>query len=649
MALKRGTQALAASRRKTSSVKTKSNKASPVKAAAKAANQGVLSTGERNQLIETALDLLEKLYVHLPLKRSMYAVNPLQRLKLLRRRTGFQPQIEEREFLNELLSIFAELRDLHTNFVLPEPFRSSTAFLPFRLERCADESGGDIYVVSEVMADQISDSHFRRGCVVTHWNGTPIHRVVATNADREAGSNPAARMAQGLAALTIRWLGQSLLPDEDWVDVSYQPLDSQETHVKRFEWNVFQRQAAGAEASAIARAIGDRASAVGMDARGESERLVRGHLFGESRKQLPRVKHFGDQEQSIAPWAKEVFPVCGNVKTKAGVFAYVKVATFNVEEDEKYLQEFIRILSQLSQDGLILDVRGNGGGLIYFGERMLQLLTPGPIDPARFSFLNSVRTQKLTENHAFIKQWNDSIAQWVETGSEYSQGYPLLPLPRYNDIGQKYQGPVVLVTNALCYSTTDIFAAGFQDHKIGVVLGVDENTGAGGANVWDYSLIAQLLGDPNFPLALPRSASFRFAVRRVTRVAQNTGVLLEDLGVKPDEMHRLTRRDILERSVDLIEHAAKILKSRRVQRLSVESLSKTELQISHQNLSRIDIYLGGRPLQSLDVEAADKLKKRRLEIPRPRPGAMQRDIRLEGFRPNGQGLDELVAATRLKF
>jgi len=594
--------------------------------------------------------LLEKLYVHLPLKRSMYAVNPLQRLKLLRRKVGLSMPLDERDYFNELLSIFSELRDLHTNFVLPEPFRSSTAFLPFRLERCVDEAGQEIYVVSQIISEQVADPEFKRGCVVTHWNGTPIRRVVAANANREAGSNPAARLAQGLAALTIRWLGQSLLPDEEWVVVRFVSDNNPEPREMRFEWQVFQRQANGAAASAIARAQGDKVSAVGMDARGESERLVRHHLFGEARRQLPRVKHFGDQEESIAPWAKEVFPVCGNVKTPSGVFAYVRISTFNVDDDEKYLREFIRIVGQLSQDGLILDVRGNGGGLIYFGERMLQLLTPGPIDPARFSFLNSIRTHDLTAKHPFIGQWNNSIAQWVETGSEYSQGFPLLPVERYNDIGQKYQGPVVLVTNALCYSTTDIFAAGFQDHKIGVVLGVDDNTGAGGANVWDYSLISQLLAEPKlFPLALPKSASFRFAVRRVTRVADNSGVLLEDLGVKPDELHRMTRRDVLERNVDLIEHAAKILTTRSVQRLTAESVTKTDVQISYQKLARIDAYLDGRPLESADVKPSDRLRKRRLKTPRPRRGAPPRELRLEGFRRNSQGQDELVAATRLSF
>src|SRR4051812_17980441 len=95
---------------------------------------------ERVTLIQAAIELLESLYVHLPLKRSMYAVNPLQRLKLLRRKleqpsTARVPAIRDRDFFDEMLSIFAQLRDLHTGFVLPQPSRNSTAYLPFRVER----------------------------------------------------------------------------------------------------------------------------------------------------------------------------------------------------------------------------------------------------------------------------------------------------------------------------------------------------------------------------------------------------------------------------------------------------------------------------------------------------------------------------------
>jgi C-terminal processing protease CtpA/Prc len=69
------------------------------------------------------------------------------------------------------------------------------------------------------------------------------------------------------------------------------------------------------------------------------------------------------------------------------------------------------------------------------------------------------------------------------TGSRASTAFPLYPIELVNSVGQLYQGPVVLVTDAQCYSACDIFAAGFQDHQIEPVLGVEANTGGGGANV----------------------------------------------------------------------------------------------------------------------------------------------------------------------
>jgi hypothetical protein len=375
-----------------------------------------------------------------------------------------------------------------------------------------------------------------------------------------------------------------------------------------------------------------------MDARGELERQVRRFLFGRGQTQGPRSRAGGRGEE-VESRTRDVFPSCRNVKTRHGTFAYVRLATFNVENDRVFLREFIRIVGQLSQDGLILDVRHNGRGLINAGERLLQLLTPRPIDPSRFHFLNSARTQQLAERHAFLRPWRESIAQAVETGAEYSQGFPLLPLSAYNDIGQIYQGPVVLVTDALCYSTTDIFAAGFQDHRIGTILGVDGNTGAGGANVWEYPDISTLLGDPSeFPPSLPGRASFRFAVRRVTRVGQSAGLPLEDLGVRPDERHEIARRDVLERNVDLISRAAALLDKMPKQRLTATRMSEGRFRVECANVDRVDAYLDDRPLSSREVRRSPFA----LTVPAGRRLPATKQLRLQGFREG-----ELVAATRV--
>lgn len=586
-----------------------------------------------NKLVDISIELIEKLYVHLPLKRSMYAVNPIQRLRLLERRLNAALcPISERQFYNEMLSIFSQMRDLHTAFVLPEPFRSATAFLPFRLEGCI-EQGQRKYVVSELMSEAPRHPGFERGAEVTHWNGVAIERAVASNAERESGTNAAARHAQGLASMTIRWLGQSLPPDEDWVDVSFLPAPrrTSKPKVARFAWRVF-RQKSGVEHE-VARASG-MSLHLGMDTRGEVERQVRHFLFGKQRRVGPASRHFG-AAGDVPSFMPEVFPSCRNVQTPHGRFAYVRIATFNVDDDSPFLEEFMRIIGQLSQEGMILDVRGNLGGLIHAGERLLQLLTPRAIEPCRFHFLNSTRTENITERRAF-RAWNESIAQAVETGAEYSQGLPLLPPAAYNDIGQKYQGPIVLVTDALCYSTTDIFAAGFQDNRIGKVLGVDESTGAGGANVWEYALISDLLRRRGqFPRDLPGRASFRFAVRRVTRIGRASGLPLEDFGVQPDEVHQFTRNDVLKRNVDLIHHAAALLGPMPKQRLTAAPSGNSGFRVECANIDRVDAYIGDRPLSSTNVRSTSV----DLPVPARRFG---KELRLEGFRRR-----ELVAATRV--
>jgi hypothetical protein len=87
---------------------------------------------------------------------------------------------------------------------------------------------------------------------------------------------------------------------------------------------------------------------------------------------------------------------------------------------------------------------------------------------------------------ADMAQWRASIAQAIETGAQYSTAIPLSEPALVNAVGQLYHGRVVLITDALCYSACDMFASGFADHEIGRILGVDANTGAGGANVLDH-------------------------------------------------------------------------------------------------------------------------------------------------------------------
>jgi C-terminal processing protease CtpA/Prc len=294
------------------------------------------------------------------------------------------------------------------------------------------------------------------------------------------------------------------------------------------------------------------------------------------------------------------------VETAKGTFGYIRIWTFNVEDADTFVQEFVRIAGMLPTTGLIVDVRGNGGGLITAGERLLQVLTPRSIEPERLHFINTPLTARLAQDVPWLEQWRESIEQAVETGATFSLGFPIDAAEEANRLGQQYHGPVLLITDALCYSTTDIFAAGFQDHEIGPILGTSGNTGAGGANVWTHDLLGQLLPGPDSPLEpLPSGTSFRVSIRRTTRVGERSGVPVEDLGVVPNEVHRMTKADVLEGNRDLIERAAELLAELPRYRLALKTKAKNgkvTVTVEAENLTRLDAAVDGRPLASLDVE-----------------------------------------------
>jgi len=252
------------------------------------------------------------------------------------------------------------------------------------------------------------------------------------------------------------------------------------------------------------------------------------------------------------------------IDTAHGTIGYIRVHSFSRRTNiatfvTEFIQEFRRILGLVPDNGLIIDVRGNGGGFISAGEMLLQFFSSQSIQPEPFHFINTPGTQRLCNRVDFLQQWRDSITLSLQTGAVYSQGFPLTPVAAANQFGRIYQGPVVLITDALCYSTTDIFAAGFQDHNIGPILGVHSNTGAGGANVWDHELLLSLVGEEDGIKSLPAEASFRISIRQCTRVGLRMGLPVEDLGVVPDQLHQMTRRDLLEDNVDLIKKAVSLL------------------------------------------------------------------------------------------
>jgi hypothetical protein len=575
------------------------------------ATAGTLTLEERKLIVRQALVLIEQNYAHLPLKRAMHAVDPVQRLRLLLQNLEFSPapeQVTETEFHREMTDIFTSVRDLHTNYLLPAPFNAMTAFLPFMVEDYF-EGGRRRYIVSHI-ASGFNHSTFVPGVEVVYWNGVPVETAVLNNAQRYAGSNREARQARGVQTLTSRALRLSTPPDEEWVIVGYRTGDGQLNEI-RVDWAVNPPLPSGD--LGVEEAMEPTVAAMlGLDLEQDIIQRIRRALFApqtvaaekEAASKADAGAEFSDFESTM-PQVFQARPVI----TPASTFGYLRIRTFSASVND-FVNEFIRLISALPQNGLIIDVRSNGGGIIMNGELILQLLTARRIEPEPVQFINTSLNFKICQRNGAaspvvdLSKWVESMKQALQTGATFSAGFPITDPQNCNAIGQKYFGPVILITDALCYSTTDIFAAGFQDHEIGPVLGVDGNTGAGGANVWTHELLSNLLPGSVYE-PLPNGAGMRVSIRRTLRVGKRAGTPVEDLGVIPDERHFVTREDLLNGNVDMINKAGTMLAQLPVRKLTVnvQSTSPTEanVDITTEAIDRVDLYLNDRPIDSVDV------------------------------------------------
>jgi hypothetical protein len=337
-------------------------------------------------------------------------------------------------------------------------------------------------------------------------------------------------------------------------------------------------------------------------------------------------------------------------------FGYIAIKSFTTPSSgdltNDLLAEFRNLLTLLqpnAPDGLIVDIRGNPGGDIAAAEGMLQMLTPKTIVPLNFHLANTsavLEILKSTGDSSDLGPWAaDGNGTPLPAGAPLTSGQPLTILT--NQIGQIYQGPVVLLVDALTYSAADMFAAGFSDHGIGKIIGPDPNTGGGGASRWSHSQLLTLPANNPGLKALPQSADMGLAFLRCTRIGPNDGVAIEDLGVKIDIAFPRTLFDLLSSAgapveSTLISSACETLADMPVHRIEVTRAPGAQ-QIG---------------LKATNVDSADFLLEQDMEHPvqptqlKDGPQSIDIPLRLDGLVPSqmvvrGFSSGTLVARSRL--
>jgi hypothetical protein len=545
-----------------------------------------LTWGERLDILDALTQVLNGVYVHLPLKRSLYGFDVIRGIEYLRTQL---PTLSDLQFHRSLTLLMNRLRDAHTQYKGPWSVSESVASLPFLVETYVQD-GQRAYVVSKVDRRSIRDPHFVAGVTIDYWNGIPFDRAVDLHAESETGGRPDSRRARALESLTFRALEYAPPPNEEWVVLGYRDRAGKAREI-RLDWEGFDPKRSPVASSATLATRSRR----GINPAAEAIRRAKKYRFNYGLWQAEQQPRRARAARSAAAFAD--FLSARSVTTRNGRFGYLRIWSFDVDDDQAFLGAAIALLRRLPQRGLIIDLRANPGGFIWAAERLLQLFTPHPVSPTKFALRATATTAAMARaafNQSELAPWTESLFAAESTGEPYSSHLSITPYERCNDMGQHYSGPVVVVVDANTYSSGDLFSAGIVDNRIGPLVCIGEATGAGGANVWDCDDLRAALEAAEQPLpALPAGVRFTVAVRRAVRCGDADGTLIEDAGV-PGQPYEMTRNDLFGANRDLIEHCGEILAGQPRTHLDVKRIGRT-LEVRSEGHDQLDVYVDGHP------------------------------------------------------
>ena len=515
-----------------------------------------LDGGQRLQILDILVASIAGTYAHLPAKRAAYASDPVQALTLLRRRAA---DLSDTEFNRAVSAIVTGLRDAHTRYIGPSTLRDQVAMLPFLVEQYGPESRPK-YLVSKINTDAVDDPEFQPGVELEAWNGVPFARAVENHADLETGGRPDSRRSRALESLTFRALEYGPPPDEHWVIVGYRTKRGRKTEI-RLPWRMLTPGKAATAGEAGSRAALKQAGDPAAEAVRRAKKLVFATDLWASDHERRTVAEVSDKAE-VGEWLDSPMQDALAARPLSRKVGYLRIWSFDLDDDDAFITELIRLLGLLPQTGLIIDLRANPGGLIWAAERALQLFTGMTIQPTRFSMIATPLTRQMADspfNRLELEAWSQSLQDAVSTGELYAQPLPLTDPSWCNDQGRKYPGPSVAVVDANTYSSGDLFAAGWVDHSIGPLVSVGQATGAGGANVWTSAQLRDALSGTDHQLRrMPAGTGFTIAFRRAIRSAAGDGIPIEDLGI-PGIPYEMTKDDLMKSNKDLLAFCSRLL------------------------------------------------------------------------------------------
>lgn len=566
---------------------------------------------ERKTMAEQALLFLENMYVHRELKIQDFGVaaDPIPRLKDM---VNKATTLKDDEFHEAMQKIFRDLHDLHTNYGAPLPLGCSYVIAPLAFRDVVDNGTSKILFerltrITEKLPGEHKNAKPLDELVAV--NGQPIAAYMETVRNESAGANVDAMTVFGLMNLTIRSLAELPVPKED--TITYTLKGAQGNYdIKADLFAVVNEESCVAQTTGNEQKKRLRMDLSGTDMENPTIRIWRKYVAPQ------RATPFADDPLN------EIAQVA-DLDTPAGKITMVQLFTFMPEQSsiEALVHRMKDVLAQRQEksEGLIIDIRSNGGGAVKLAEELVQIFTPARVEPMPVRFLpNELNLQMfLKSNDGNENGWSQDIRDAMQTHNKYTAPRVLTTVNEANRFGQVWFKPVVVLTDGACYSACDLFAAGMQDHAAATIIGTHAATGAGGANVMEYGAFRAVFGGDisgNPFKELPGHQSMRVSWRQTLRVGKNAGKLIENAGITPDILIRNTTADIATgESRELMRSIHAEIK-KMLPRYKSKTALASSLRINNgdiatwsedvKGIDSLEVSLDGKILKTIDVDVA---------------------------------------------
>lgn len=504
------------------------------------------SSDEKKTVLDQSYLVLSEIFVHRDLKIEHFGIES-DPLPLIKKMEGHIESYSDQDFHQELTSIFLKQNDLHTSYSYPKPYACYRSLLPFAFMEVTDLEGKKVIAVSKLSSiDEIKklipNLEVKVGDILLSYNSTQTYDVLSDLASQSSGANPEARVRRSVNLLSMKSHKYGLLPKEDTVDLVF----------KNRQGNVYTASIpwiSRAETKCLKpeEEVKETLAAAEDDYQNDFNRIYRTVQKAPLRNKSKQANTLKTSPEPILQYKL--------IHNEFGDYGYIRLESFIPEKltVDEVVQEVKKILLQdfANTDGLIFDLRNNGGGYIYLAEALVQLFTPKTIDPMNFKLKNSPANRHYMYETSPTSKFSEALRTAEQMGQPYTANLSLNTPEELDLVGQYYFKPVALFTNANCYSSCDMFSAQMQDHEAAIIFGEDSTTGAGGANNVSHTDVVKKLGEVLGPFSkLPGDQNIGFSFRQSIRVGKNAGKLIEDMGILSDKLAPTSLSDLYTDSGD---------------------------------------------------------------------------------------------------